>query len=484
MALNLPLVIGACSGIMLLTVALLRSVRLINIATIVYSAMISLIAGYMLVAVDVPLYFLSNHYFFIDTLGLYEIIIVGIIFFLAAIYARGYVDVLLHEGELDRKNVKLFYLIFNLLLISLILAFSANNLALLWVFAEITTILSAILIVLLNAQENITAALKYVFITSTAMLFSFIGLLFLFAASKKNMIEPTLNWDLLVHHAPEISPQFLLFSFVFIFIGFAAKSGIVPFHNWLPPAHAKAPSDVSVLLSSAILNIGMYAIIRITAIVMHTPAGYFVSTFLLVFGIITVGVASFSMVVRTNLKKLIAFSSIENMGIMLVGIAGGNIFWVLYHTLAHALAKALLFFSAGIIHRQYNSINVACINNLFKLQPLAAGGLVVGSMAIIGTPLFPLFISKFQIVSSVSKISIFLTCIILLLLLIAAGAFAWFMIRLVSNQSRDLEHYKIPFSMKIPIVLLILMLLSIGIYFPEILRSLLEKILLEVSING
>lgn len=477
-ALNLIVVMSA---VMLISLALLRSVKLMNLVTIAYSAVISLVAGYALVKVDLPVYFFSNHYFFLDTLGIYEIIIAGIIFFLAAIYARGYVDSLLKEGELNRENVKLFYAAFNLLLLSVVLVFSANNLALLWVFAEITTLFSAILIILLNAKENITAAIKYVFITSTAMLFSFMGLIFLFAASRESMATPTLNWNLLLQHAPELSPQLLLFSFVFVFIGFAAKSGIVPFHTWLPPAHAKAPSDVSVLLSSAILNIGIYAIIRINALVMHTKISHLITPFLLAFGIITIGIAAFSMAVRTNIKKLIAFSSIENMGIMLVGLAVGNVFWVLYHTLAHALAKALLFFSAGIIHRQYHSVKAEFIHSLFRLQPLASVGLILGSLAVIGMPLFPLFISKFFILASLGRASPLLLSVVLLLLLVMAGSFAWFMIRLFQNTGKELERYKTILSMKIPLLLLILMLVLLGIYFPEMLRTTLEKIILELN---
>ncbi|MEK6899946.1 MAG: proton-conducting transporter membrane subunit, partial [Nanoarchaeota archaeon] len=378
------LTLAVLSAIALILILLSRSARIMNCCTTLYALAALVLAVKTLITEKLPIYYLQNHYFFIDPLSIFEIILSIVIFLLAAIYAEGYVESLTASGELNPKNIKLFYITFNLLFLAVILAFSSNNLALLWIFAELTTVLSAILIVILNAKENITAALKYVFIASTAMLFSFIGLIFLFALSKFHAADATLNWDLLLQRASEFSPELFLFSFILIFVGFAAKSGIVPFHTWLPAAYSKAPSDVSVLLSGSITNIGIYAIIRMYSIAQHTSSQPFISKVLLFFGILSIAVAVISMVVRTNVKKMIAFSSVENMGFLLVGIGIGSpisMFWVLFHTVAHSLNKALLFFSAGIIHRQYNSIKSEFIHDAIRLQPLASWGLIIGSAA-------------------------------------------------------------------------------------------------------
>lgn len=464
------------SIVTVILVGLSRSARLMNFFTAVYSFVVFVYASYILMNEPLPVFFLNNHYLFLDSLAIYEIIISGFVFFLAAVYAGGYVDSLLKDGELAAENVKLFYIAFNLLLLSVVMAFSSNNLAVLWVFAEITTVLSAVLVVLLNAKENIAAAIKYVFITSTAMLFSFIGLVILFAVSKESIGMATLNWDLLFQNAQGLSSPMLLFPFTFIVIGFAAKSGIAPFHTWLPQVYAKAPSDVSVLLSCAVSSIGLYAIMRIAALTMKTPAGSFFSSFLLLCGIATVGIAAFSMAVRTNLKKLIAFSSIENMGFMLIGIAAGNVFWVMYHTLAHSLAKALLFFSAGIINSQYHSVKLDSIHNVFRLQPLAVFGLIVGGMAIIGVPFLPLFLSKLYILVSLGKESLAALLFVLLLSLVASSSFALFIIKLAKNNGKETKPYAAPLSMRIPIVLLVVVLVVLGMYLPETLRLVLDNI--------
>jgi len=462
-------------------ILLSSSFKIINYITIFHSLFIILLSIYLFLKVQLPVTFLENNYILLDILSLYEIFITGVIFFFASVYAGGYIECLINDNELSKKNVKLFYLVYNALLFMMILVFSSNNLSLLWIFAEITTILSAILIVTLNAKDNILAAMKYVFITSTAMLFSFIGLIFLYSASNHAGSIGTLNWNELMLISQQIPPQLLIFSFVFIFIGFAAKSGIVPFHTWLPSVYAKSPSDVSVLLSGAIHNVGLYAIIRAYTLIAPTSMGNTASLIMLIFGILTIGVASLSMIVRTNLKKLIAFSSIETMGFMLIGIALGNIFWVLYFMLANALIKAVLFFSAGIIHRQYNSVRVGDINNIFKLQPLAAVGLIIGSIAIIGTPLFPIFMPKFYILASLIKISIISVVFVLLFLLIAVSGYVWLIIRLVTQQGKTKDRYFVYLSMKMPIIILIICLLILGVYFPQPLADTLNLITLQLG---
>lgn len=466
------------------------SSRVINTLSILHPLLYLILSIYALLSIKLPAYYLENNYFFIDYLGLYFVIITAIIFFLGGLYSMGYIDSLIKTKELNPKNTKLFFVAFNLLLISSTMAFFSNNLALLWIFLELTTLLSAVLIVTLNAKENIVAALKYVFITSTAMLFSFIGLVILFAASKSSIASGTLNWNLLMANAQQIPPHLFAVAFIFIFIGFAAKSGITPFNAWLPPAHSKAPSVVSVLLAGSVLTLGIYGILRVFAIGHQTDASSFISKMLIIFGLLSIAVAAFSIIPRNNIKKTIAFSSIENIGLMLIGIGIGTpiaIFWVLFHLLAHSMIKALLFFSAGIINRQYHSSRLDSIKELLTFQPLASWGLIIGSAAIIGTPLFPLFFSKFFIISEIGKASLILLGVVLLFLFIVAGSFIYFFIKLftsdnfIESKIKNLEQYNVPLSMKLCIVIVLIIIMSLGLFFPEFLRILLIKIVEQLG---
>ena len=441
----------------------------LNTLAIAHSTIYLILSVVSLKYVPQPSFFFSR-YLMIDRLSVYEVLISCIIFLLSSFYARGYVRRLVQSGEIEIRELRLFYAAYNLLLIVVVFAFYCNNLALFWILLELTTILSAVLIVTLNAKENIVAALKYVFTASTAMLFSIIGLIILFAMTKQATGTGTLNWDTLMKQAGTMSPRLFTFAFIFIFIGFAAKAGIVPFHTWLPQAHAKAPSVISVLLSAVLLNIGIFGVLRLYAVAHQTTAWHMVSLILIGFGVLTIAVAALSMLPRGNVKKLVAFSSIEHMGFMLVGIGLGTpvaIFWVLFYILAHALVKTLLFFSAGILHQQYRSNQFEDMKDVFSLQPLAAWGLIIGSMAIIGVPFFPVFLSKLNILTQLANYSLPVLFVILVCFLIVAAAFASILIRTIPQTSDTKhEHYLVPVSMKLPIMISFVGIVLLGVYFP------------------
>jgi len=348
------------------------------------------------------------------------------------------------------------------------------------------------LVAILYARDNIDAAIKYIFIASVSMLFSFVGLVFLFEISRVAFKTGTLNWTVLMQEAYAFPPGMMMAAFALVFIGFAAKSGIFPFHTWLPEAHARAPSAVSAILSGVLLNVGIYGIIRVYAIVHQTSAVTTVSPMLAVFGLLTVGIAALSMLPQKNLKKLIAFSSIENMGILLIGLAIATpvaIFWVLFHIMAHSFTKASLFFSAGILHRQYHSTlsadAVDDIRDVFRLQPLAAWGIILGGLAIIGMPLFPIFLSKLFILMQLGRFSIPALVILLFLLFITAASLGYYVISTFTQVSRpespnEIEVYNTPAGMKAPIVILLVMIVILGTVFTSGEITFLNQIVAEL----
>ncbi|HWQ48738.1 MAG TPA: proton-conducting transporter membrane subunit [Methanosarcina sp.] len=484
------LIVGA---IALALILLSKSHRVMNAFFILHTLASLAIGVYMLLTTKIPIFETGSEYLYVDHLSLYEILIAALLFFLASVYANGYVESLMQAQELHRNNLKIFYTVFSLLLTTVTLAFFSDNLALFWIFAELTTVFSAVLVAILSAKENIDAAIKYIFIASGAMLFSFIGLIFLYTLSGEVLSSGTLNWTLLAKNAALLTPKMLTASFVFLFIGFAAKSGIFPFHTWLPDAHSKAPSAVSAILSGVLLNIGMYGILRMYAIVRQTQAEAMVSQFLLGFGLLTVAVAVLNMLSQKNLKMLIAFSSVEHMGILLLGIGIGTplaLFWTLFYILAHSLTKASLFFSAGILHRQYESNLIQDIKDVFSLQPIAGWGFVIGSFAIIGMPPFPIFSAKFFILLEAFGFSKSLVFAVLLLLVIASAAFAKFLIEAFTRTSteagtEELKTPPLPYvvrsGMKFPILSIIFIILALGIFFPEPLENLLNEIVYELG---
>jgi hydrogenase-4 component F len=457
----------------------LAKADVLNTLTLIHISAYVLITLYIINLTPLPL-FAFKQYLFIDPLAIFEVLISVIVFFLAVLFGRGYIKSLMLQGEVKPESLELFYGSFNLLMIVIVFSFFSNNLALFWILLELTTILSAVLIVMLSARDNIIAALKYVFIASTAMLFSVAGIIMLFAITKQAAGTGTLNWNELMAGASSFPTTLFTFAFIFIFIGFASKAGIVPFHTWLPQAHARAPSMVSAVLSAVLLNGGIYGILRLFSIAHQTESWHTISIILIVFGTISIAIAALSMFPRSNIKKLIGFSSIEHMGLVLIGIGVGTplaLFWTLFHILGHSMIKSLLFFSAGILNRQYNSNRLQDIQNALKLQPLASWGTIIGSVAVIGMPPFPMFFSKLFILIQLSNFSIPALLIVLLFLLLVAGAFAFLIIKAFCRQSEiTIEPYRVDWTLKLPIVLLLIIITGLSIFLPFGLSTLLINI--------
>ncbi|MFA5629586.1 MAG: proton-conducting transporter membrane subunit [Dehalococcoidales bacterium] len=452
----------------------------LSLFTIIHTVIYFGISLWLIFAADLPITLFDNEYFYIDALSGYEILITTIVFLLVSLYGRGYVSGLIKAGDLDAIVLKFFYAAFCLLELLLVFGFMSNNIALLWIFIELSTIITAFLIVTLNARENILAALKYIFIASTAMIFGFIGIIILFTLSQKVIDGGSLNWTTLMDIAHSVDPSILSFAFIFLFIGFAAKSGLVPFHTWIPIAYARAPSIVAAV-SGIVLNLGVYGILRLYAIGNLAGAGEFLKNFLLVIGLLTVIIAAFSILARTNTKKLLAFSSIESMGFMIVSIGIGApvaLFWMLFFQFTHSLVKTLLFFCAGIFRRQYKSNKFDMIKKPFQLQPLASWGLILGGAAIIGTPLFPIFLAKWNILSVLVSASFPAFVVLLVCFLLVAVGFVLFFIRAFNQKTEEeIQPYQVPSNMKVPIVITICLIIAMGLYIP----SWLNNILLDIS---
>lgn len=476
-------------AVLLLTLAS-KSHKIMNVLAISLAASYVALTLFILTYVALPGYSLGGGYFLMDHLALYEVFISAVLFLLAALYSRGYIEGSIEIHEMDRINLKLFYIAFNLLLVAITFAFFSDDLALFWILAELTTAFSAVLIVMLNAPKNIGATLKYVFITSTCMLFAFIGLILLFTLTQNSLGAGTLNWSTLMSVASTLSPSILFASFIFTFVGFAAKSGIVPFHAWLPSAHSKAPAPVSAILSGSVTSVGIYGIIRMYAIIAQTSELPKISILLITFGATSMVVAALTMINQVNLKKLIGYSTVENMGFLLVGLGIGGpvaIFWMLFYILAHAFTKASLFFSAGIMHHQFESVRMERIKNAFKLQPFASWSLIVGTVAIIGMPMSAIFLPKISILLQSAILSPFLLFGLLLIFLFASTAFGIFLIKMLSRRekekSAEIKHYQATLGMKISIVMLLVIVFVLGVFLPQQLNDLLKTIVSELKIG-
>src|SRR5690625_1286271 len=234
-----------------------------------------------------------------------------------------------------------------------------NNLALVWIAIELTTLISALLIAFYRKPSALEAAWKYFIIGSLGIAFGLFGILFLFA-SGFDVIDETansFNWTVLYEFAKELDPTWMSIAFVFVLVGYGTKAGLAPLHFWLPDAHSEAPSPVSAVLSGVLLNTALYGILRVYLIANVTLDGD-ANKWLLGFGIFSIGLMVPFIIVQHDLKRMLAYSSVEHIGIITFGIGIGGplgLYGAVLHMFNHAVAKSLLFMTAGNMSQKFHS---------------------------------------------------------------------------------------------------------------------------------
>jgi hydrogenase-4 component F len=353
-----------------------------------------------------------------DGLTSFFLLNVGIVFALVLVYSIGY---LRHIPEGRFSSPRWFYALLFLFLFTIIAVYVSANLGLLWISVEATTLASALLVGFYNTEGAVEAGWKYLIVCTVGIAFALFGTITLYlAAVRSGVPSPSaLDWDVLMAAAPQFRgvQELLKIAFVFITVGYGTKIGFVPMHSWLPDAHAEAPSPISAMLSAVLLNCALYALLRFDAITSRAIGTGFGHSLLLIFGSISIVVAAFLMVVQKDLKRLLAYSSIEHMGIVAVGVGIGGIyglFGALLHAFNHSIAKALLFFTAGNVRENFSTLRMEKIRGMARSLPWTSGALVLGSLAIVGMPPFGLFISEFFILTGAFATGRFVITILML----------------------------------------------------------------------
>jgi len=277
-----------------------------------------------------------------------------------------------------------------------------HHLGLMWVALETTTISMAPLIYFNRNARSIEATWKYLLICSVGVALALIGLYFLAYATIVAKVEPSLLLDDLLRDAGQLSSGWVHAAFVFLLVGFGSKMGLAPLHTWKPDAYGEAPGLVGAMLAGGLVNLAFLALLRVYQLCLATREIAFFQNALVVMGLISMLFAAVFMVRQADFKRMLAYSSVEHVGIMAValGIGGKAIFGALFHILANGLTKGVLFLSSGNIHRSYNSKSTDHVRGALRRLPWSGGLFLAGFIAITGSPPFAPFISEFTIVSS------------------------------------------------------------------------------------
>jgi hydrogenase-4 component F len=300
-------------------------------------------------------------------------------------------------------QVRLYFVFFALFASMMLAAFATGSLGLLWVLIEASTLASCVLVGLEADALSLEAAWKYIIISSFGVTIALAGTVFLYYAASGMGGSPTdhLTWPFLHAHAHGLSAQSLRLAFLLIVVGYGTKVGLAPMHSWLPDAHAQAPSPASAMLSGALLNTGMYAIVRFRAIADPAIGRAYTSHVLLVFGFLSIVVGTLFIVLRGNFKRMFAYSSVEHMGIITVALGFGGtlgLYGALLQTLTHAIGKTVLFLTSGDVLLRFRTRLVSDVHGLLGALPISGAALVLGSVAVAGSPPFGVFLSELTIV--------------------------------------------------------------------------------------
>jgi hydrogenase-4 component F len=328
------------------------------------------------------------------------------------------------EDRDDSRSSRRFRIFQSAFALTMLIAVTASNVALMWVAIEATTIVSAIAIPLYRTKASVEASWKYLLICSVGIALAFTGtvLAYFDFVSTAGHLPGALNWSILRDAAPSLHSELMQLAFAFILIGYGTKAGLAPMHTWLPDAHSEAPSAISAMMSGVLLAVGMYAIARWKAVVdVVVPPG-FTDGLLMTVGLLSVAVGAFSLVIQRHYKRMLAYSSIEHMGLVSIGLALGPLgtFAAVLHLVNHAVAKAMTFLLAGRILRRYDTREVARVSGLLEAMPWTGPLFAAGILTLVGLPPFGLFISEFLLVKAAVVTGHFLVAGTVLVLLLTS----------------------------------------------------------------
>ncbi|MBI5188043.1 MAG: hydrogenase 4 subunit F [Nitrospirae bacterium] len=347
-----------------------------------------------------------NGMLYMDALSGYIMALIVFLGLASATYSIGYLEHELRGGLINITGIRRYYALLHLFIFTMLIVTVSNNLALMWIAIEATTIVSAILIGLgfTKRELAIEAAWKYIILCTVGITFALLGTFIAYYASIAVIgTEGALNWTVLIGIANRLNPSTMKLAFIFVLVGYGTKAGLAPVHNWLPDAHSQAPSPISALLSGILLNTAFYGIMRFVSIVEPSTGSVFTGNLLVIFGIISIGISSIFILVQDNYKRLLAYSSIEHMGIISLGIGIGGpvgIYGALLHVLNHALSKPLMFFASGKIQSHYGSTRIENVNGVLSSIPLLGILTFIGALSLSGTPPFNIFLSEFTILKA------------------------------------------------------------------------------------
>jgi hydrogenase-4 component F len=420
-------------------------------------------------------------YLRVDALSAIFLLATGFLYAAVAVYAVGYLK--RHEDLYARR----FYAGLNLFAWAMLAAPLMSNLALLWIAVEVTTIISALLVAIEDTDGAAEAAWKYVLIASAGLGLALLATVFAYYAGSQVLgehynlaIQPLIQVGADLPHTP------VRLAFLLALLGYGTKVGLFPVHTWLPDAHSEAPTPVSALLSGSLLAVSFYAILRFYQVAAATLGRGFPRDALLAFGVASLLLAALYVFGQRDIKRLLAYSSVEHMGILAIGVSFGApvaLAGVLLHVLAHAAAKGSAFMGAGVFTVKFGSKEISALRGGLDVLPWSGPLFLLAVFALSAMPPSGIFRSEFQIVYGGLSSGNYAAAAVLVVLITVAffGLTASATRMLFTPAPRALNRSEPSIWMVIPVVAGVAVLFILGLHPPAELTGLIYRAVAELG---
>jgi hydrogenase-4 component F len=372
-----------------------------------------------------------------------------------------------------------YFILLNIFLAAMFFAVTVSSPIFAWIFIEATTLSTALLISFYNKPSAVEAAWKYLIVNSVGLLLGFLGTLLYFTAVNASADGGLVSWQLLMANATHLDPLIAKIAFVFVLIGYGTKIGFVPMHTWKPDAYSKAPAPLGALFSGALLPAAFIILLKCRAVTDAAVGSSFSSYLLIAFGIVSIAVAALIIFASRNYKRMLAYSSIENAGIMALGFGFGGlgIFAAMLHMIYHSLVKSSLFFSSGNFLLKYSSARIANVKGALKAIPVTSTLFLIGFFFITGAPPAGIFFTEVMIFSSgmaaypvVSIVALFFMAILFV------GFFHRATAMVFGEKPTDIAVGEGSVWLIVPPLALIALALGLSVYLPAFMQTLLNTI--------
>ena len=415
-----------------------------------------------------------NGWLVLDPLGRLVLVFVSLLFFLCSLYTPVYLSLR------PERNNRVFCACLLAMLSMMTLVILSHHLGLMWVAMEATTLSTAPLLFFNHNPRSLEATWKYLLIGSVGIALALLGSFFLAYASLHEGLESTLLFDNLVKFAPQLSRPWLHAAFVVLIVGYGTKMGLAPMHTWKPDAYGEAPGLVGALMAGGVTSCAFLAILRFHQICCAAGEAAFSREILVFIGLLSMAVGAVFMVRQHDFKRMLAYSSVEHMGILVLGIGIGGLaaFGALLHLVANGLSKGVLFLSAGNIHRAYGSKSTNDVRGAMRRLPVSGPLFLAGFLVVTGSPPGGPFLSEFTILNGAIAggryVPAALFLVLLMIVFVGMGATVLRVSQGAPSKSAGSTEYHDRPQLVVPILIFLALAIALGIYVPPPLEHLLR----------